>query len=179
MQNKISKFCCFAVILGATCGCVSEETDGATHVFTYETWVPLSVLLGGLAAAPAGWFLRKSSARFGWALLLLGPVAAIFFAPSLFRDRAEVDETSLFIRTGIWGLTAVHEVPFDTLEQVRIVSEETRGRRGRKRTNYFMLCEQNNGNTAKVPINNAVSEAAAPEFLKRVSELGIPVTDET
>jgi hypothetical protein len=147
--------CLLAVILVAGIGgCVRETTEGSARVFTYEAWVPLSVLLGGIVAAPAGWFLRGASARFGWALLVMGPVAAVFFAPSLFRDRAAVDDNLFTLRSGIWGLTAVHEVEIDDLKQIRIISEVSRGRRGSKRTNYYLLCERNDGTTAKVPMNN-------------------------
>jgi hypothetical protein len=38
-------------------GCVKDSSDGDKHTFTYETWVPASLLLGGLVAAPAGWKL--------------------------------------------------------------------------------------------------------------------------
>jgi hypothetical protein len=136
-------------------------------------------MLGGVAAFLVGWKFRTTSARFGWGLLILGPVAAIFFAPSLFRDRATLDDTSFSLRTGIWGLTSVHEVKFDELKQVRIVSEEVRGRRGRRRTNFYLLCERNDGTTAKVPVNNRVAEAAAPHILQSVADHGIEVVDET
>jgi hypothetical protein len=172
---------CFvvAILLLFVSGCVHENTDGATQTFAYELWVPLSVLLAGLVAAPAGWFLRETSSRFGWGLLIIGPVAAIFFAPSLFRDRAVVDDTAMSLRTGIWGLTSVHDVKYDDLKQIRIISEEVSGRRGSKRTNYYLLCERNDGTTAKVPVNNKVAQAAAPHFLQKASDRGIPIVDET
>lgn len=168
-----------AFVLLAVCGCVDEGSDGSTQTFAYELWVPLSALLIGIFAALGGWFLRNTSARFGWGLLVVGSIAAIVFAPSLFRDRAVLDEASFSIRTGIWGLTAVHQVEFDGLQKVRITSEEVRGRRGSKRTNFYLLCETNDGDNVKFPINNKVSQAAAPHFLQRVSELGIPILDET
>jgi hypothetical protein len=178
--NRRSLYCLIAAILLVfLSGCVHENTDGPTQTFTYELWVPLSVLLAGLVAAPAGWFLRKVSARFGWGVLIIGPVAAIIFAPSLFRDRAVVDDTGLSLRTGIWGLTSVHEVKYDDLKQVRISSEEVRGRRGSKRTNYYLLCERNDGTTAKIPVNNKVAQAATPHFLKNASDRQISIVDET
>ena len=128
-----------AILLLTLGGCVHEDLDGPTRTFTYELWLPLSVFLGGVLAAPAGLFLRNSSSRFGWGLLLGGPIAALFFAPSLFRDRVVVSDTSLSIRSGIWGLTALHEVKYDDLRGVRIISEQVTGRRGSKRTNYCVL----------------------------------------
>lgn len=180
--NRMSRrvHCFIAVMVLLTLGgCVHEKVDGSTQSFTYELWVPLSALVVGIVAAPAGWFLRKTSQRFGWGLLIIGPLAAIFLAPSLFRDRAVVDDSGFSLRTGIWGLTAVHEVRFEELQRVRIISEEVTGRRGSKRTEYFLLCERKDGTTAKVPVNNKVAQAAAPHFLKRVSDHGIPIADET
>jgi hypothetical protein len=174
VANKCFLSAILLVILG---GCVQETTDGATQTFTYEWWVPLSVLLAGIVAAPAGWVLRNSSERLGWALLILAPIAAIFFAPSLFRDRAMVDDSGFSVRTGIWGLTAVHEVKFDDLKQVRLISEEVTGRRGAKHTNFYLLCERKDGTSAKVPLNNTVSEAAAPHFVQRLADHGIPIAE--
>jgi hypothetical protein len=180
IMNRNARHCFIAtILLLGVSGCVHESLDGQTRTFTYDLWVPLSVLMGGLVAVPAGWFLRKTSARFGWGLLVIGPVVAIFFAPSLFRDRAVVDDATFSLRTGIWGLTAVHEVKFEDLKQVRLISEEVRGRRGSKRTNYYLLCERRDGTSAKVPANNKMAKAAAPHFLRRVSERGIPILDET
>jgi len=179
-MNRVSVYCFLAaVVLSGASGCVHESSDGPTRTFTYELWVPASVLIGGLAAAPAGWFLRKSSARFGWGLLFVAPIAAIFFAPSLFLDRAVVDDNTFSLRTGIWGLTAVHEVRFDDLKTVRIIAEETSGRNGSKRKNYYLICERIDGSTSKVPVNNNVAQAAAPRFLEKIADRGIPIQDET
>ena len=179
MLTRKSTLCLIAVLLLFTSGCVNETTDGAIQTFTYELWVPISVLVGGIVAGVAGWFLRGVLGNLGWGLLIGGPIAAIFFAPSLFQDRVVLDDSKLSMRTGIWGLTAVHEVQYDELKLVNIISEEVRGRRGKKSTNYYLECLRNDGTTAKVPINNAVGEAAAPHFLDRVSELGVPIQDKT
>lgn len=179
MNRKSCFYLIVTILLLPLCGCVDEAIDGSTQTFTYEWWVPLTVLFGGLVAAPAGWFLRNLSARIGWGLLIAGPIAAIFFAPSLFRDRVVVDDSRFSVRTGIWGFTAVHEVKYDDLKQVRITFEETRGRRGSKRKNYYLVCERKDGSSAKVSVNNDVALAAAPAFLKKVSDRNIPIVDET
>jgi hypothetical protein len=161
------------------CGCVREEVEGSTHVYRNELWVPFTVLLGGVAAAGVGWFLKKSSARYGWTLLILGPLAALLLAPSLFLDRGTVNDTGFVLRTGILGMTAVHDVKFDDLQMVRITREESRGRRGSKRTNYYMVCERKDGSSAKVPLGNDVAEAAALRFLHVLDEREIPVINQT
>ena len=160
-------------------GCVQEDVQGSTRTYTYQLWLPVSILLGGVVAVPAGWFLRKTSSRMGWGLLIGGPIAAIVFAPSFFRDRAVVDDTTFSLRAGIWGFTAAQEVPFRDLQGIRIVFEEVRGRRGSRRTKYYMLCERSDGTTAKVPLSNKIVQAALPYFLSKVADLGIPVVDET
>lgn len=147
--------------------------------FTYQFWVPLSVFLGGIVATGVGWFGRKSSSRFGWGLFAVGIIGTLVFAPSTLRDRAVVDDDGFSLRTGIWGLTAVHDVKFQDLKMVRITSEEVRGRRGSKRTNYYMMCERKDGTTAKVPINAKVAQAALPYFVEKASQRGIPIVDET
>jgi hypothetical protein len=178
MVRKLTHCLIPCIVVLTLSGCVRETTEGETRVFTYETWVPASVLLGGMAAGVAGWFLRSVTNRLGWGLLIAGPILAILFGPSLFMDRASIDSKSLSIRTGIWGMTATHEVNLDKLKQVRLVSEEKTGRRGRKRTEYFMLCELTDGTSAKVPVNNSISEAVAPHFLDLVASRNLPIVDD-
>jgi hypothetical protein len=157
-------------------GCVRESKIDGKQVYQYEYWVPLTTLVLGLAAIPAGWFLRQKNGRFGWGLLILGPVAAIFFAPSLFRDRVTVGPDGFHVRTGIWGLTAVHEVVFADITQIRITAEKVSTRRGQK-TNYFMNCDAKSGGSSKVPINNAVTEEAADAILQQATDHDIPILD--
>ena len=159
-------------------GCVRETTDGSARVFAYELWVSASVLFGGLVAAPLGWFLRTVSERFGWALLILGPIAALFFAPSLFLERAVLDDNSNSVRSGIWGMTAVHQVRFQDLRQIRLVAEQVRGRRRRMRIQHYLMCERNDGTSEKIPVSNDVSKVGASEFLAKASERGVTVVQE-
>jgi hypothetical protein len=165
-----------AVALAA--GCIRETTEGTSHTFQNELWVPIVTFLGGIAAGVAGWFVKPHSHRFGWAMIILGPVAAIGFAPSLYLDRATVDDSGLSLRTGLWGMTAVHDVKYDGLQQIRRTKEESRGRRGRN-VSYYMLCERTSGEPAKVPLGNQCSEAAAPLFLDGAQARGIPIINET
>src|SRR4051812_31968397 len=86
-------------------GCVQESQVAGERIFQYETWVPLSVLLAGLVAIPMGLGVRKKNNWLGWTIVVAGPIAAIVFAPSLFRDRVTVSNERFHVRTGIWGLT--------------------------------------------------------------------------
>lgn len=109
------------------------------------------MLVGGVIAAVAGWFLREITARFGWALLVLGPLGAILGAPSFFRDRVVVDDSKFSMRSGIWGLTSTHEVVYADLQRVRATSEESVGRRGRRKTNYFCSANERTARPRKFP----------------------------
>jgi hypothetical protein len=168
-----------AFLLLGLSGCVQEDVNGSTITFTYAFWVPLLTLLGGLVAAPAGWYLRSKSARFGWGLLIISPIVVAGIAPSLYLDRADIDDTHFSLRTGIWGMTAVHDVKFNDLSRVRLILEESTGRRGSKRINYYLLCERKDGTSAKVPLGNKVAETAAPYLVARVKALNVPLVDET
>ena len=107
------------VLLLSMGGCVKETTESTIQTFSYELWVPLSVLLVGILATAAGWKLRDTSARFGWGLVVMGPCAVFLFAPSLLREQVIVDDTGLYTRSGIWGLTAVRDVKYEDLQLVR------------------------------------------------------------
>jgi hypothetical protein len=160
-------------------GCVRETTEGSSLVFQNELWASALALVGGIVASIAGWFIRERSSRFGWTLLIGGPIVAIGLAPSLFLDRATVDQNGLSLRVGLWGMSAVHDVKYDDLSQVRLVMEESRGRRGRTNINYYLMCENKDGTFSKVPLGSKVAEAAAPHFLKEVALRDIAIVDET
>ena len=176
MYRKSTLLFIVAALILVTSGCVNEASDGATRTFTFALWVPLCVLVGGLIAGTVGWFFRESMGNLGWAFLIVGPACSMFLAPSLLQTRTIVSDTSFSQRAGVFGLTAVHDVSYEDLKKVRITSKVTR-RKGRKRTTFYFNCERKDGTTVVVPVNNKVSEAAAPYFLKRVSELGIPIVD--
>lgn len=168
-----------AGVLFMVCGCVQESDVNGERVFQYESWVPLSTLLAGLAATSAGWLLRKRTARLGWALIVVGLIAAIGFSPSLFRDRVSVSAKGFDVRTGIWGMTATHSLAFNEIVAIRLTSETTKSRRGQNRTNYFLTCTTKAGGFRKVPVNNAVSKASADAILQQAKSRGIPISDET
>jgi hypothetical protein len=161
-----------ALSIATLTGCVQQSTKGSVTEFRYEFWVPATVFLGGLAAIPLGWKLRPRSTRFAWTLIILGPLAVVGFAPSLFFDTITVGEDALHVRTGIWGTNA-HDVKFSEIQQIKVISETSTGRR--KSTSYFLLCEMKTGPASKVPVNSEVAKAAAETILRRVNELGIPV----
>src|SRR5688572_16715006 len=136
MRCRSSRLLLILLTVVAASGCVRQADEAGVQQFSYELWLPLVLLVGGVVAAPAGWYLRKSAGRGAWALLIGGPVAALMFAPSLYRDRVTVSADSFAMSTGIWGMTSVHDVKFAEVNRMRLIMEESRGRRGRKNYNY-------------------------------------------
>jgi hypothetical protein len=179
MNRILTRMGFVTLLLFVMSGCVHESTEGSARVFTYEWWAPLSVLLVSIAGTIAGWFLRNTSSRFGWGLLIVAPILGIFLTPTFLLDRTSVDDTHLSMRSGIWGLTAVHDVKYDDLKLVKIVAEKVTGRRGEQRTNYYLQCDRKDGTSAKVPMGNTLAEAAAPYFFEHLKKRGIPLVDAT
>ena len=159
-------------------GCVHESTTDSTTTFRYEYYVPALVFLGGIVAAPLGWVARQRSARFGWTLLILGPIAALGFAPSLFGERMIVDGDHFEAHSGAWGTTS-QSVKYADMKGLRLTSEVTTGRRGKKKTNYYFECEMKSGPTIKVPMASKIDAAAALPILLQVKLHDIPISNET
>jgi hypothetical protein len=164
-------------VLATQAGCVRESVGEAGKTFAYELYVPVLLFFGGIAAAVAGWYLRGG--RFGWVLMIGGVISTLGFAPSMFLDKVTVDDKHFTVRTGIWGLTNVHDVAYDNLTSVELTKEEKRGRRGRKSTSYYLLCHCKDGTSAKVPLNNQVCEAAAFDILTQIKDHNVPIGDAT
>lgn len=173
------QFVFLVLLVICTTGCVKETVEGETHVFTNELWVPLTALGGGLVAVPVGWLLRQVISKLAWALMIVGGISVLVIAPGLFLDRAAYNNDEFSLRTGIWGMTAVHDLKFADLAQVRYTSEERRGRRGRRSTNYYLVCRTKNGEEHKIPLGNPVAEELLIPVFERARELGIATSDET
>ncbi len=77
--------------------------------------------------------------------------------------------------------TQVRRRPWATAAALALfaATETRRTRRGGKSTSYYYICEKKSGGSVKVPVNNAVAQAAAPIILQEASARGIPVRDET
>lgn len=169
----------FSLPLIADTGCVHIESSGTTNTYAFHFWIPLVTILGGVFAAIAGWFVRYLSSRIGWSLLILGPVLGIGMSPGFLRDRVIVSDESISVRVGEFGFAKERVVRYDDLFSARIVSEEGRGRRGRKTVNYYLICERKDNTSEKFTLENKVVFEAAVDFLGRASEKGITVDNET
>ena len=167
-----------ALCLLTLSGCVKESVNGSSKVYTIELWVPALIFVIGAVAAPAGYFLRETSDRLAWGLMIIGPIMALGVAPSLFLNKTVVSPEGITVRSGVWGMGGNHNVKFDNVQQVRHVVEETRGRRGRKNRNYYLVCDCKDGTASKLPLSNDCVEKAAIPFLTMAKEKNIPIVDE-
>lgn len=166
------------LLLAVTTGCVRESTDAGDEVFQYQLWAPLALVAAGIAAAPIGWFLRNRSTRFGWGLLVLGPLFALALAPSLYLERVTVGGDGFHVRSGIWGSTAVFDVDFNQIRSLRFITQTRTTRRGR-RTEQVMVCVPTTGGETRIPLNNDVKRAAVKAIVQQAAARGIQVIDET
>jgi len=168
------RFALLALTLLAFPGCVTERVDGDTTIFTFAWWLPLLILVGGVVSLFAGILLRQN--RFGWVLMIGGPIAAIFFAPSLWNDKVTLDHQHFTQRTGLWFAPRFQDVAFADLASIDLTSETRRTRRGRS-TSYYMVCHRKSGEVAKVSINDLMKQGAFQKILAEASTYGIVVND--
>ncbi len=69
-----------ALMLVVFSGCYEMVTHGSESIYRFAWWVGPAVIVGGILAVPLGWLLRKRIARWGFGLMIMGPVALVFIA---------------------------------------------------------------------------------------------------
>ena len=162
---------CFAVLVG----CHQKEVgENGTLRFSFQTWVPLLVVVAGLAAIPAGvvMFARKQQ-FWGVCLAVLGPAAAGVVAPGMFLDKVEVNPEGFSSRHGFWWDPIIHNVRYADLNQVKVVVQEQSGRNG-KTYSYFFDCQFKTRGVERVPLGDIMREAL-PEIAEHFRSHGVPV----
>jgi hypothetical protein len=164
-----------AVFLVLACGgCVVQSTDGNVTTCHYAWWLPAGVLAGCIVAIPLGLVISRWSSRIGLGLVVAGPLAAIFFVPSLFFEQLKVNDEGFEVRSGIWGLTASQSVRFDGTRQLRIIQKRSSGPRPR---DIDVLIFDQAGGEARLSLNNDVKIEAGPIILERATSRGIRIVD--
>jgi hypothetical protein len=156
-------------------GCVDRNVDGERVTYAFSWWVWASVLVAALLAFPLGLVLRKRTARGGWTLLVLAPLALLVMWPALVLDRVKIDSEHFEARYGIWVSPSRHSLRFDDLRQMRLVTFEERTRRGR-RTKQKLVCVTKDGRAETVQLGDLLKRAA-PEILERAEERRVLVTE--
>lgn len=121
--------------------------------------------------------LRQSSERAAWLLMIGGAICAVFLGPNMFLENAKLTANKFSLSTGILAMNKM-EVNLDEVYSASIIMEETRGRRGRKNKNYYLVCSEKNGNQTKLPMSNSLFELAAPRLVEKFVEKGIQVVDQ-
>ena len=175
MNSRINWLVTIVLFCAVCSGCVRESTEGDKHIYQYELWVSGAIFLAGIVAAVAGLALRKSSGRYGWTMLILGPVLVLGVAPSMFLDHVDVGPDGFSRHSGIWGMTAVQDVAFADVSRLQVETREERGRRGRKVERQYLVCYLKNGEKVELPAGNDVAREAVPQIAEIANNKGIQV----
>jgi hypothetical protein len=173
-----------AVLLGAfvllgLSGCVSRQVQGDTAVYTWEGYVGILVVLAGLGAAAAGWFLCEYEKRLGYSLLIGVPLLLVFLAPGLFLNSVRVDDDHFEVHTGWWWAPTEENIRFSDVQEIEYYEEEHFNRRGTSYS-YYLECLLKSGERKQVPLD-MLGEVAADEIFEKAEARGVtvpPVEDE-
>lgn len=156
-------------------GCYQRATEGNDAVFSFQAWVPLCVVLVGLAAVPAGLVMfARNQKVWGVIVALGGPILAGVIAPGMFLDRVIVNEDGFYSRHGFWWSPSIHKIRYDDLSEVILVVEESTGRRGRKSYSYYFDCNFKSGSQERVPLGDIMREAL-PEISQQIRNHNVPL----
>jgi hypothetical protein len=166
-------------LLALLSGCIRQTVNGSETTSQYELWVPILMILGGLVLVPLGWVVRPKNSRFGWALLILGPVLALGFGPTFFTDKVTINDSSLHVRTGFWAAPTDVAVKFDDVRSLRLTSETRRTRRGGRTTNHYFNFDMKSGPSQKVQFDTKLMSAARDRVLAELEKRDVPVVDMT
>lgn len=176
-MSRVSRWFVFAMLLllvGSLAGCIDEKVSEGSVKYTFSWWVPVVTFVGGLVLLPAGWALRKT--RFGWMMLVAGPLLLVVFGPGTVTDHVTVNDDQFTLHTGFWFSPTHFDVRFDDIQRIELTSETRRGRRGRKTTSYFIDCHNKSGGMDHVPIGTLMEEAVVA-VLDKAHARSIPIAD--
>jgi len=166
MQNRPQRSCrrlaviALAAFLLCFSGCLQEKTIGDVQTFTYPMWVSVVIFLGGGVATAVGYFLLKTNEKPAYILLLVGPVVALFVAPSYFFHKTSVGPEELRARYSLWGMEG-KTARYSELAEIKFTSTESRRSR-----NYYLECTTREGKLVSLSLQVESIKAAAPRFLE-------------
>jgi hypothetical protein len=143
-------------------GCYKESVSGDVTTITYAWWMlPLSVA-GCVVASIIGWLTRNAEGRAWWFsmfMLLGGPVALVCFVPKLVVDKVTVDSQQLTVRAGFWFSPTTMNAKFADTQRFLLITEISRGRRGRENKNHYLECVSKSQQVQRVSIDELLSPA--------------------
>ncbi len=169
-RRKLAAIGFASLCLAGLSGCYDQTTNGDESTYSFALWVRVLVILAGIIFIPAGWAIRKDNARWGWMLLVMGPVLLVLIAPSLFTDRVRVTPQGFEATYGMWFSPNKVSVRFEDVTRMQIVG--TRGSRGR--INYSLHCMTKSGQETVMALGD-LTKNAVPEISDRAKEHGINI----
>jgi hypothetical protein len=157
-------------------GCVDKKVSGDVTSYSFSLWVPLVVLLIGLAAAPLGFLLRNQWQRGAWLGFILAPILLLFVVPGLFLDYCKVDSRHFEGRYGFWFAPSKFDIRYGDLNSIHHVIWTERGRRGRRTTKERFDCALKSGEAKTVQLGDMMKHAR-DEIAERANAAGVKVTE--
>ena len=132
---------------------------------------------GRSRSPPARLGRGTKNTRFGWTLLILGPMLAFGFGPTFFTDKVTVSDSALHVHTGFWAMPTDVSVKFDDVSSVRLTSETRRTRRGGRTTDYYFNFDMKSGPSQKVQFDTQIMKGARDRVLAEMEKRNVPVVD--
>jgi hypothetical protein len=167
-----------AVLVGALTlcvmsGCYEHALQGNASIYRFAWWLGPMLIAAGVLSVPAGWLLRQWNAKWGFVLMILGPILLVVVVPAMYSDYVVVDDEHFEARYGFWFSPTVHNVQFQELREIRYVAVP--GSRGR--TDYELRCLSNTGQVSVVHAGDLVKNTV-PEILARARARGVSVASQ-
>jgi hypothetical protein len=151
-------------------GCHERTVQGDTATYSFATWVVVTVFAASVVALVVA--IGTGAAR-KWKptiFLAIGSLAGfLLFGPSMATDRIRLSDHTLELETGIWFAPTKHNIDFD---QVKTMTLVTRGS-GRRRSQDLVF-QLKRGGGVTVPLGDLM-KTALDEIAKRVQERGVEI----
>jgi hypothetical protein len=158
-------------------GCVEKDVVEGATVVRNASWVYGLIGLAGVALAIIGGVAIKSNWWQGGITLLVGLGILIIGTPTYLLEKTTVRDDGFEVKTGVFGGT-VHVAKYADIDSMEIVSEEVRGRRGRKRTKYYLLLHMKSGGDVKLDASDGVDAEAVPLIVEKAMAQGVKMVGE-
>ena len=72
-------------------GCTVEKKEGDTSIFTFDLWIPLTMIIGGTIFAVGGFYARAMYERLAWGFMPAHPT--LFLRRRVYEDIGGYDPT--------------------------------------------------------------------------------------
>lgn len=171
--SKLLLLCCFVLLLT---GCTEMKAIEGGFRVTFQLWIGIACILGGLGIAAIGWFMKANNFR-GWIIFVCALLMTLGIAPDTFFDHVTVTEDKISTRGGLWFMPKIHEFEFDEIRSLSLTEEKTRAR-GRQRISYYMEFHLKDGKTVKLSATNVLMEQASEAIMENLQNRKIPIVNQ-